>query len=473
MKLSKEYDLVVIGAGPGGYVAAVKASQLGMKVAIIEEKELGGTCLNQGCIPTKTLMHSAHLYDEARQFEKIGLNIKELSFDISKIHERKDEVVQQLREGVRKLLNTNKVEIIQGRATIVNSEDSVMPKKSICVVGANAKEMIITDKVLIATGSKPSIPPIMGNDLPNVITSDELLAMKDRLYESIIIIGGGVIGVEFATLYQELGCQVTILEAQGRILPTMDKDISQSIAFSLKKKGVTIYTSAFVEKIVEEDSLKCSFIHKDKTQTIEAKGILLSTGRTGNTKDLFDDTIGIKKDRDKIEVNQFFETSEPGIYAIGDVIKGIQLAHMASAQGVVVAEHIGCVQSGSLSFSPSIDLSIVPSCVYTNPEVAAVGITEAEAKEMNIDVKVGKYPMLANSKTILSLDERGYMKVVVDAHTDQILGAQLVCARATDMIGEFTSAIVNKLTRKQLASVIRPHPTYEEAIGEVINSVKL
>lgn len=461
----KHYELVVIGAGPSGYIAAVKASQLGMQVAIIEEKEVGGTCLNRGCIPTKTLMHSSNLYDETKKFERIGLDIKGISFNIKKIHERKEEVINNLRDGVTKLLKSNKVHLISATATIIKSENFGDCKKTLRIKSADGEDFITADKILIATGSKPAIPPIEGNDLPDVITSDELLAMNDRLYKRLIIIGGGVIGVEFATLYTELGCEVTILEAQGRILPTMDKDISQSVALSLKKKGVTIYTSAFVKKIAKDNTLICSFMNKEKEQIIEADGILLSTGRYGNTDDLFGNEINIKMDKDKIEVNQFFETNIAGIYAIGDVIKGIQLAHLASAQGIVVVEHMK-------NLEPSIDLTVVPSCIYTNPEVATVGLTEAEAKEKGIVVRTGKYPMLANSKTILSLDERGYMKVVFDSTTDKIIGAQLMCSRATDMVGEFATAIVNGLTKEQLASVIRPHPTYEEGITEVLNNVK-
>lgn len=455
----------MIGAGPGGYVAAVKASQLGMKVAIVESRELGGTCLNRGCIPTKTLMHSSHIYYEACQYEKIGLVSQGLSYDYKKIHARKDEVVEQLRDGVAKLLKSNKVEIITGSAKLINYDTASEECKLVQVSTTDGELILKTNKVLIATGSKPAIPSIKGIDLPHVITSDDLLLNEDLFYQRLIIIGGGVIGVEFATLYQELGCKVTIIEAQSRILSTLDKDISQSVALSLKKKGVVIYTSAVVNEIVEGmegiSNISCIFTHKEKESRVEADGILISTGRMGNVEGLYDNSYTIKMNRDKIEINEFFETNVSGIYAIGDVIPGIQLAHVASAQGVVVAEYMNHIE-------PSINLSIVPSCIYTSPEVASVGLTEAEAKELGIQVATKKYPMLANSKTILSLDERGYIKAIFDENTDQIIGAQLVCARATDMVGEFATGIVNGLTRRELASVIRPHPTYEEAINEVL-----
>ena len=437
----------------------------GMKVAIVEASELGGTCLNKGCIPTKTLMHSSHMYYEACQYEKIGLVSQGLSYDYEKIHARKEEVIEQLRDRVAKLLKSNKVDLITGSAKIINYSKASEDKKTIRVTTINGDVILKTDKILIATGSKPAMPPIKGIHIPHVVTSDDLLLSKDKFYQRLIIIGGGVIGVEFATLYQELGCEVTIIEAQSRILSTMDKDISQSISSSLKKKGVTIYTSAVVNEILEGlegiSNISCIFTHKEKECKIESDGILISTGRVGNTEQLFDDTFDIKMIRDKIEVNEFFETNISGIYAIGDVIPGIQLAHVASAQGVVVVEHMNHKEL-------SINLSIVPSCIYTSPEVASVGLTESEAKESGIQVTSKKYPMLANSKTILSLDERGYMKAIFDANTDKIVGAQLVCARATDMVGEFASGIVNGLTRQELASVIRPHPTYEEAISELL-----
>ena len=454
--MEKHYDLVVIGAGPGGYVAAVKAAQLGMQVAVIENRELGGTCLNRGCIPTKTLMHSSHLYYEAQHFNEMGLELQGLSYDITKIQDRKDEVVQNLRNGVSNLLKSNKVDVIFGAATIETD-------KRIAITSDTGIEYISTDKILIATGSKPIVPVMEGIHLPNVVTSDELLSMKDKVYQKLLIIGGGVIGVEFATIYRELGCEVVIVEAQERILPTMDREISLSVAFSLKKKGVKIFTSAHVERITETSGLTCHFVQKEQELEVEAEGILVSIGRRANTEHLFGDGFELSMDRDKIEVNDKFETSISGIYAIGDVIKGMQLAHMASAQGTVAVEYMNGKEA-------SIDLSVVPSCIYTTPEIASVGLTEEEAKQKGFSVITGKYPMLANSKTIISSEERGYIKVVFDSETDKILGAQLLCSRATDIVGEFATAIVSGLTRKQLASVIRPHPTYEEAITEAVES---
>lgn len=454
--MEQQYNLVVIGAGPGGYVAAIKAAQLGMKVAVVENREVGGTCLNRGCIPTKTLMHSAHLYHEVKNFEAVGLKVEGLSYDIKKIHERKEEVVDKLRTGISQLFKANKIDFISGTATITD-------KNTILVQKDEEKTEVKTEKILIATGSKPAKPPIEGLTLPNVVTSDEMLSMSDKVYNKLLIIGGGVIGVEFATVYNSLGCEVVIVEAMDRILPTMDKEISQSMAMSLKKKGIKIHTSAMVEKISEENGLTCYYTEKGKAQTETADGILVSIGRRANTENLFADGFDIEMERGCVVVNEKFQTSVEGIYAIGDVIKGIQLAHVASAEGIVAVENM-------VGKEPSIDLNVVPSCIYTNPEISAVGITADEAKAKGIKVKTGKFIMSANGKSLIAMDERGFIKVVFDEETDVILGAQLMCARATDLISEFTTAIVNKLTSEQLSSVIRPHPTYVEAVTEAIES---
>lgn len=454
--MEQQYNLVVIGAGPGGYVAAIKAAQLGMKVAVVENREVGGTCLNRGCIPTKTLMHSAHLYHEVKNFEAVGLKVEGLSYDIKKIHERKEEVVDKLRTGISQLFKANKIDFISGTATITD-KDTILVQKD------EEKTEVKTEKILIATGSKPAKPPIEGLTLPNVVTSDEMLSMSDKVYNKLLIIGGGVIGVEFATVYNSLGCEVVIVEAMDRILPTMDKEISQSMAMSLKKKGIKIHTSAMVEKISEENGLTCYYTEKGKAQTETADGILVSIGRRANTENLFEDGFDIEMERGCVVVNEKFQTSVEGIYAIGDVIKGIQLAHVASAEGIVAVENM-------VGKEPSIDLKVVPSCIYTNPEISSVGITADEAKAKGIKVKTGKFIMSANGKSLIAMDERGFIKVVFDEETDVILGAQLMCARATDLISEFTTAIVNKLTSEQLSSVIRPHPTYVEAVTEAIES---
>lgn len=471
------YDLIVIGAGPGGYVAAIKAAKLGMKTAIVEQGDIGGTCLNRGCVPTKTLMHSTNFITEARHMQEAGISFTDLSLDFNKLIDRKNEVVTKIRGGIEGLFKANGVKVFKGSAKIISANSvrvSVINEQT-CQTGQalqnNQEEQntiaeLEAGNILIATGSRPIVPSFEGAKLKNVVTSDDLLEGEGRLYKKLLIIGGGVIGIEMATIYKDLGCEVEIIEAMDRILSGMDKEISQSISMGLKKKGITIHTGARVQRISEGGTygLLCEYIEKDNTKTTEAEGILLAVGRRSNTEGLFEEGMTPEMDGACIKVNADFETSIPGIYAIGDVIRGKQLAHAASAQGIVAVEKIS-------GHTPSIDLNVIPSCIYTVPEVASVGMDETEAKAEGYAVKVGKYPMLGNSKTLLSMGERGFIKLICDAETGRLLGAQLLCDRATDMIGELALAISRKLTYKELDSVIRPHPTYEEAITEAADDI--
>lgn len=476
----ERYDVVIIGSGPGGYVAAIKAAKLGMKTAIVEERDIGGTCLNRGCIPTKTIMHSSHLYREAKAMDELGIHLEGLSFHMEKVQHRKDEIVQKMRQSILQLLEANGVKILRGRATILKDKQVEIKKTKpetlriepakIEATNIEPTDMEATaieaNNILIATGSKPVIPKLEGVHLPNVITSDELLS-KTSLYQKLLIIGGGVIGIEFASIYSDLGCEVEIIEAMDRITPNMDKELSQSIAMNLKKRGVIIHTKAKVIKFSEGSrpgELICEYEEKGQLKTTTAEGILLSVGRRSNTEDLFGPDVEIELENSCIKVNENFETNIQGIYAIGDVIKGKQLAHAASAQGIIAIEKM-CGKE------PSVDISVIPACIYTSPEVAAVGMTEEEAVSAGYTVKSGKYLMLGNGKTLLSGGERGFIKVICEETTGKILGAQLLCDRATDMISEFASAITLGLTAKELASVIRPHPTYSEGITEAVEDI--
>ncbi len=458
--MKDSYDIVIIGSGPGGYVAAIKAAKLGKRTAVIEKGDIGGTCLNRGCIPTKTLMHSTRFLTEIKLMEEAGLSFTGLNLDYNKLMVRKNEVVSRIRKGIEGLFKANGVTVYQGEAKIIS-------KNKVRITSDDNVSDIEAENILIATGSVPVIPPIPGSDLEDVVTSDDLLDGDNRLYRKLLIIGGGVIGVEMATIYKELGCEVEIIEAMDRILSGMDKEISQSITMGLKRKGIIVHTGAKVTRIYEDSSngLMCEYIEKDNVKVTNAEGILLSVGRRSNTEGLFGEDISPKMDGSCIKVDSNFETSVPGIYAIGDVIRGKQLAHVASAQGIAAVEII-------CGHIPSIDLDVIPSCIYTVPEVASVGMDEAEAKVMGYDIKVGKYPMLGNSKTLLSMGERGFIKIICEAKSGMLLGAQLLCDRATDMIGELALAISKKLTYKDLGSIIRPHPTYEEAITEAAEDIE-
>lgn len=458
------FDLLIIGAGPGGYEAAIEAAKKGMKVALTECRELGGTCLNRGCIPTKTLIHTAELYHELETGPSIGLTVGERGFDMAAIQARKESVLEQLRGGIAYLMKANKVRVYEGAGTILDASHVKIEMKD----EGNGNAVILeTRNILIATGSVPAVPPIPGSHLPGVVTSDELLDKKD-MFEHLVIIGGGVIGMEFASIYSSLGRKVTVIEALDRILANMDKEIAQNLKMILKKRGAEIHTGAKVEGIEAAKSrgLICHYTEKGKNWEAQADGILMATGRSAYTRGLITEESAseirdMKMERGCIVTDCNYETSVAGIYAIGDVTGGIQLAHMATAEGRNAVAHMA-------GEAPSVDTEAVPGCVYTNPEIGVVGISGDEAKARGLQAITKKYVMTANGKSILSLQERGFIKVVADAGSHKILGAQMMCARATDMISQFAAAIANELTLEDLGKVIFPHPTFSEGISEAV-----
>lgn len=451
-----DYQLIIIGTGPGGYVAAVRAAQLGLKTAVVENREIGGTCLNRGCIPTKSLLHTAELYSQMRESALFGLNGEGAGFDFSAVQARKSAVVDKLRCGIEALFKTNKVDVLRGMGTIVGA-GSVM-------VG---ERVYTADDILIASGSVPARPPIPGLELPGVFTSDELLGGEARrLPRSLVIIGGGVIGVELAGVYAAFGCEVTVVEAMDRILPTMDKEISQNLSMIFKKRGIKVLPAALVERIEQDgDELVCHVTSKEKALSIRAENVLIAIGRKPNTQGLLGEGVALEIERGRIITGSCFRTSMEHVYAIGDVASKVQLAHVAEAQGVACAEHIA-------GRKPSVDVSLIPSCIYTSPEIAAVGLSEADCKERGIRAVCGKYVMHSNAKTMIANGERGFIKVVAEAETGRLLGAQMMCERATDMISELSSAILNGLTCAQLRAVMRPHPTFSEGVSSALESLE-
>lgn len=458
------YDLIVIGAGPGGYPAALKAAALGKKVAVIERKELGGTCLNRGCIPTKTLLHTTGLYREVKQGKELGLDVETLQVDGRQLKARKEQVVEALRTGIAGQFKKSKIDLYQGTGTVMDAhlvlvEQTEDPKEVIQLEGQN---------ILIATGSRPAVLPIAGTDLPGVVDSDKMLEQVDITYERLIIIGGGVIGMEFAQIYSDLGCKVTVLEAMDRILPNMDKEIAQNLKMISKKRGIEIHTGAFVKEIRESDQgVVCVYEEQGAKKEVTGDKVLIATGRKPNTEGLFTDEIAEKigLSRGYIQVDKAYRTEIPSIYAIGDVIGGVQLAHAATAEGTCAVEHM-------LGIKEEFDMNVVPSCVYTDPEIAVVGMTADEAKAAGIKTKTGKYIMSVNGKSMLSDQERGFIKLVAEEESGKLLGAQLMCARATDMVGELELAISMGITAENLAAIIMPHPTFCEGIGEAAESIK-
>ena len=459
----KEYDLIVIGAGPGGYEAAFEASGLGMKTALVEKDAVGGTCLNRGCIPTKALLHSAELYKSAADAGKFGVSFGEVSYDPVRIRERKEEVVLKLRQGIEGTAKRKKTEIIYGKA-VIEAADTVR------VISEEDEELLRAKHILIATGSVPVLPPIPGSTLPGVVTSDGLLNETEKIGR-LVIIGGGVIGMEFAAAYAMLGTQVTVIEAMPQILPNLDKEIARSLKMQRTKDGVQIRTNARVKEIRQEadGSLVCDYTEEAAAKDAdagellhaEADRVLIAVGRRAYTEGLFKEGAAPETDRGRIVVNENFETSVPGIYAIGDVTGGVMLAHYAAAAGKNAVRRM-------LGLPDAADLKFVPSCIYTKPEIACVGMTEDEAKTAGIPYSSRKVLMGANGKTVVTDRERGYIRVVFEKESGKILGAQMMCERATDMISEFTEALTLGLTTEDLARAIRPHPTYSEAITEAL-----
>lgn len=455
--MPERFDLIIIGAGPGGYPAALMAAKAGKQVALVESREVGGTCLNRGCIPTKTLLHASRLYREMRdQLETIGLSCEKPDFDGKSVWEHKDQVVEGLRQGILQSLKKAKVTLFQGFGKITGPNE-------VAVTGKDGNiETLQGDYILIAVGSKPSGLKVPGMELNGVTDSDGILNGPGKVDGRFLIIGGGVIGMEMATVYSDFGCHVTVIEALDRILPGMDKEISQNLKMILKKRGVEIHTSSFVKEIKEtKEGLLCCFEEKGAVQEALADRILVAAGRRPVTEGLFSEQMEalVEKNRGYLVADENGRTSLETVYAIGDVTGKIQLAHAATAQGCRAVE----VMFG-LPFSQN--LNLIPSCVYTNPEIASVGLDAETAKKLGIQVKTSKYLMSMNGKSVLSMQERGFIKLVADAQTKQLLGAQLMCARATDLISAAQLAIAQCMTAKELVNIVLPHPTYCEGIGE-------
>lgn len=453
-----QYQLIVIGAGPGGYMAALHAAKQGLRTAVVEDREVGGTCLNRGCIPTKTLLHSSRVYREAKE-GTAGVCGEGLAFSLPEMFARQREVSQTLRQGIETLFSKAGVTLIRGKGQIT------APGRVTVTHADGTQEQLEAEHILAATGSVPARPPIPGLDLPGVMTSDELLQGAEKLYSSIVIIGGGVIGIEFASFYADLGCSVTIIEGLDRLLPNMDRELGQNLALILKKKGVQIYTGAMVQQVEpEEGGLKVSFTVKNTPACAVGEKVLCAIGRRPYLEGLFADGLAPQMDGRRLHVDEYFQTSIPGVYAVGDVSSPVQLAHAATAQGLACVDHL-CGRENTVA------LDLIPGCIYCTPEIAAVGMTEADAKAAGIPAKVGKQVMFGNGRTLIEDPGRCFMKLVAHAETHQLLGAQLMCQHSSDMISQLSQAIANHMTAEQLLRAMRPHPTFEEALTEALEDL--
>jgi len=451
------YDVIVIGSGPGGYVAAIRAAQLGMKTAIIEKySTLGGTCLNVGCIPSKALLDSSeHYHNAAHTFKTHGINLSDLKIDLPQMISRKDEVVKQNVDGIQFLMKKNKIDVHHGLGSFVDAHTVKVTKEDGSSTDIQGKNIII------ATGSKPASLPFIQLDKQRVITSTEALKMKE-IPKHLIVIGGGVIGMELGSVYGRLGAKVSVVEFMDSIIPTMDKTMGKELQKSLKKLGFEFYLKhkvTAVENLGEEVVVKAD---NGKGEVVEIKGdyVLVSIGRKPYTDGLNAQAAGVKiTDRGQIEVNDHLQTSVSHIYAIGDVVKGAMLAHKAEEEGVFVAETIA-------GQKPHINYLLIPGVVYTWPEVAAVGYTEEQLKEQGRKYKAGKFPFLASGRARASMDTDGLVKVLADAETDEILGVHMIGPRTADMIAEAVVAMEFRASAEDISRMSHAHPTYTEAFKE-------
>lgn len=462
--MATEYDVVILGGGTGGYVAAIRAAQLGLKTAVVEKEKLGGTCLHKGCIPSKALLRSAEVYRTAREADQFGVETAGVSLNFEKVQQRKQAVVDKLAAGVNHLMKKGKIDVYTGYGRILGPSIFSPLPGTISVERGNGEEndMLIPKQVIIATGSRPRMLPGLEADGKSVLTSDEALQMEE-LPQSIIIVGGGVIGIEWASMLHDFGVKVTVIEYADRILSTEDPEISKEMESLLKKKGIQFITGA---KVLPDTMTKTSddiSIQAEKdgeTVTYSAEKILVSIGRQANIEGIGLENTDIVTENGMISVNESCQTKESHIYAIGDVIGGLQLAHVASHEGIIAVEHFAGLNPHPL------DPTLVPKCIYSSPEAASVGLTEDEAKANGHNVKIGKFPFMAIGKALVYGESDGFVKIVADRDTDDILGVHMIGPHVTDMISEAGLAKVLDATPWEVGQTIYPHPTLSEAIGE-------
>lgn len=451
------FDVVIIGSGPGGYVSAIRCAQLGFKTAIIEKyATLGGTCLNVGCIPSKALLASSHHFEELQHFADHGIEVAgEVKVNLEKMIARKQAVVDQTSGGVKYLMDKNKVTVLEGLGSFVDATHVLVSKKD------GSSETIEAKNVIIATGSKPSSLPFISIDKERIITSTEALKLPE-VPKHLVIIGGGVIGIELGQVYLRLGAQVSVVEYLDRIIPGMDSSLSKELTKVLKKQGMKFYTSHKVKSVERNGNLVNVQADNAKGETVTLEGdyCLVAVGRRPYTDGLNADKAGVKlSERGQVEVNGHLQTNVSNIYAIGDVVRGAMLAHKAEEEGVLVAE----ILAGQ---KPHIDYNLIPGVVYTWPEVAAVGKTEEQLKESGVAFKSGSFPFKALGRARAGGDIDGFVKILADATTDEVLGVHMIGARCADLIAEAVTAMEFRASAEDISRMSHAHPTFAEAIKE-------
>ncbi|MGH9946353.1 MAG: dihydrolipoyl dehydrogenase [Pyrinomonadaceae bacterium] len=462
--MAEQFDVTIIGSGPGGYVAAVRAGQLGLKVAIVEKEKdarLGGTCGLRGCIPTKALLNAAHLYEKAGHFENFGLKVKDLSYDWSGVQKYKSDVVAKNSAGVTYLMKKNKAAIFNGFGKIIGKG-----KVEVELAGGK-KETIETKNIIIATGSVVKPIPGFEVDGKQVVNSDQILELES-VPKSMIVMGSGAVGVEFASVYARFGCETTVVELLDRIVPIEDADVSKELARAFKKSGIKCETGIKLDKLEKSTKgVKVSGKNaKGDAVTFEAEMLLVAVGRMPFIENLgLENTKVAVNPRGTIKVNDYCETDEPNVYAIGDVIDTAWLAHLASKEGIMVIEKIAGKKVEPIKHN------LVPNCTYCDPEVASVGLTEAKAKEAGYDVKVGKFPFSASGKARILGETDGFVKIVAETKYDEVLGVHIIGPHATELLAEAVVGMALETTSDELGRVIHAHPTVSEAIMEAAEGV--
>ena len=446
-----KYDVIVLGSGPGGYVTAIRASQLGLKTAVIEKESLGGVCLNWGCIPTKALLKSAQVFDYLKHAEDYGLSVKQYDKDFTKVVARSRNVADGMSKGVQFLLKKNKIDVLKGFGKL-------KPGKKVDVDGTEYS----ADHIIIATGSRSRVLPNLPQDGKKVIGYREAMTLEKQP-KSMIIVGSGAIGVEFAHFYNTMGTQVTLVEFQPNLVPIEDLDVSKQFERSFKKAGIKVMTNSSVEKVdTSGKTVKATVKTKKGEEIIEADVVLSAVGIVSNIEGIGLEDVGIVADKGKIMVNDFYQTNIPGYYAIGDVTPGQALAHVASAEGITCVEKIAGMQV------EAIDYGNIPGCTYATPEIASVGMTEKQAKEAGYELKVGKFPFSASGKASAAGTKEGFVKVIFDAKYGEWLGCHMIGAGVTDMIAEAVLGRKLETTGHEVLKTIHPHPTMSEAVMEAV-----
>ena len=449
-----QYDLIVVGSGPGGYVAAIRASQLGLKTAVIEKESLGGICLNWGCIPTKALLKSAQVFEYLKHAGDYGITVNEFNADFNKVIGRSRDVADGMSKGIQFLLKKNKIDVINGYGKIKQG-------KKVEVTAADGSATIYeAQHIILATGARSRVLPGLEQDGKKVIGYREAMTLP-TLPTSMVIVGSGAIGCEFAYFYNSLGTKVTIVEFMSNIVPIEDEDVSKQLARSFKKSGISIMTESSVESVDTNGSgCKVKVKTKKGEEIIECDIVLSAVGITPNIENIGLEDVGVITDKGKVLVNDFYQTNIPGVYAIGDIVKGPALAHVASAEGILCVEKIA-----GLSVHP-INYGNIPGCTYCSPEIASVGMTEKAAKEAGIEIKVGKFPFSASGKAKAAGASDGFVKVIFDAKYGEWLGAHMIGMNVTELIAEVVVARNLETTGHEIIKSIHPHPTMSEAIME-------